>query len=661
MMAAAAFGQQMRQPSDQDKRASLKALSLEELSQIEVTSPSKEPQPASGVPMAIYVITGDEIRRSGALSIPEALQLAPGVEVARIDGNKWSVGIRGFSSRLSRSVLVLIDGRTVYTTFFAGTYWEVQDTVMDDIDRIEVIRGPGGTIWGPNAVNGVINIITKTTKDTHGLMASAGGGNEAQGFASFRYGGGNGRNLNYRAYGKGFTRSPEHHQDNANFDDWRAAQTGFRMDWERTQRDNITVQGDIYKEEAGERVTATSYTPPFARDVDANASLSGGNILARWTRDLKDGDQIQVQAYFDRTTRYESNFAEIRNTYDVDLLHRMRLPHRQEILWGLGARFSDGNAIQVVSGLTFDPAERTDRLLTAFFQDEITLVERRLALTLGTKILNTNFTGFALEPSARLTWTPRANETVWAAFTHAVRTPSRAEEDFNLSGYNPNSPPNLPVFARFIANKNFAPEQLNGYELGYRRLLRHNVYVDVATFFNHYHDLFSQDITGAPFLESNPAPTHLLLPARFGNGLLGTTTGGEIAPEWRLKEFWRLRGSYSYLHVDLKKAPGSQDAGSVPGIEGGSPQHQGLVTSALEFSKRFELDLSYRYVSALPAQSVPSYSTGDARLAWRPHPQLQMALVGRNLFQPWHIEARGDPGPLVGIKRSVYLKLTWTR
>ena len=639
----------------------LKKLSLEELSQIEVTSPAKEPQQAMRVPMAIYVITGEEIRRSGATNIPTALRLAPGVEVARIDGNKWSIGIRGFGSRLSRSVLVLIDGRTVYTTFFAGTYWEVQDTVMDDIDRIEVIRGPGGTIWGPNAVNGVINVITKSTKDTHGSLTSIGGGNEEQGFFNFRYGGGNGKNLDYRIYGKGYTRSPEMHSDHQNFDDWRSAQTGFRVDWSRREHETITVEGDLYREEAGERVTATSYTPPFSRDIDANAHLSGGNLLARWKRDLSPGSDIQVQAYYDRTNRAEPNFFETRDTFDVDLLHRIHLSERQQILWGLGARFSLGDAPAVVSGLTFDPQQRTDRLFTGFLQDEISLVAHRLSLTLGTKLLDTNFTGVELEPSARLTWTPTERQTVWAAFTHSVRTPSRAEEDFNLSGFITTTAAGVPFFARFIDNKAFAPEQLNGYELGYRRLIGGNLYVDLSTFFNHYHDLFSEDITGPTFFETSPAPAHFLLPAQFRNDLLGATTGMEIAPEWRPTTFWRLRGSYSFLHMDLKKAPGTLELGTSATLEGSSPQHQGLVESSWELSKRLELDLTYRYVSSLPSLSVPSYSTGDARLAWRVTPRFEISFVGRDLLQPWHFEYPEGAGPPVGIKRSAYVKFTWTR
>jgi len=665
LLAASTYSLQAQAPSQDDSsraaQATLKALTLEELSQIEVTTPSKEPTAAFRSPVAIFVITGEQIRRSGATSIPEALRLAPGVEVARIDANKWSIGIRGFGSRLSRSVLVLIDGRTVYTTLYDGTYWEVQDTIIDDIDRIEVIRGPGGTIWGPNAVNGVISIITKNAKNTHGMLVSAGTGNEEQGFLNFRYGGQQGPDLNYRFYAKAFTRSPETHSDNRNFDDWRSGQGGFRIDWKGDHRDSFTVQGDIYDEEAGESVQATSYTKPYSRVVDANALLSGGNLTARWSKVIRDGDDIQLQTYYDRTNRHEPNFGEIRSTYDLDFLQRLRLPARQQVSWGLGARFSRGDDIPVVSGLTFVPAKRTDELFTLFVQDEIGLIENRLSLVLGTKFLRTNFTGLELEPSARLLWTPTEKQTIWAAYTHAVRTPSDAEEDFNLLGYVGTTPSGLPYFARFIANPNFAPEQLNGYELGYRRLLGKSVYVDLAIFYNHYHDLFSEDIIGAPFLEADPPPLHLLLPAEFRNGLLGNTKGGEIAAEWEPKSNWRLRGSYSYLHMTLEKSPNSGDVGTAPIIEGSSPQHQALVQSGFNLSKALQLDFDYRYVSALPGQLVSAYSTADARLGWRVRPRWELSFVGRNLLQGSHPEYGGDPGPLVGIKRSAYLEVRWTK
>jgi len=639
--------------------AALKNLSLEELSQIEVTTPSKTPTRAFQSAAAITVITGEDIKRSGALSIPEALRLAPGVEVARIDGNKWSIGIRGFGSRLSRSVLVMIDGRTVYTPLFAGTYWEVQDTLMEDIDRIEVIRGPGGTIWGPNAVNGVINVITKDARDTKGTLASVGGGNEEQGFANFRYGGGD-KQFGYRIYGKAFTRSPEIHSDGRNFDDWRAAQTGMRMDWTNRHQDTFTVQGDLYDEEAGERVQATSYTQPYSQIIDGNALLSGGNIMGRWARVLSDGNDIQIQTYYDRTNRHEPNFGENRNSFDVDFLQRLRLPARQQISWGLGARVGPVHDIEVISGLTFLPSDRTDYLLTGFLQDDIGLIEQRLTLTLGTKVLRTNFTDVSLEPSARLLWTPTQQDTLWAAFTHGLRTPSDAEENFDLSGFIGTAPNGTPIFARFNANPSFAAEQLNGYELGYRRLLGRKIYLDIATFYNHYHDLFDEEIAGPIAPEATPAPAHLLLPAQFRNGLRGATEGGEIAPEWRPTTFWRLRGSYSYLHMNLGKAPGSGDIGTAPTIEGSSPGHEVTAQSSIDIKKSFQFDLAYRFISALPGQLVPSYSTGDARLAWR-RGQVELSLVGRNLLQPSHFESGGDPGPLVAIKRSVYAKIAWTR
>jgi iron complex outermembrane recepter protein len=635
-------------------------LTLEQLGNVEVTTVSRVPEQVWRTPAAIYVITHDDIQRSGATNIPDALRLAPGVEVARIDSSKWSIGIRGFGSRLSRDVLVLIDGRTVYTTLLAGTYWEVQNVLLADVDRIEVIRGPGGTIWGPNAVNGVINIITMSSKDSHGEMVSAGGGNVDQGFLNARYGAGYGK-LDYRVYAMGFDRGPEHHQDGKDFDRWRAAQAGFRADWAKTDRDAFTFQGDIYDEGAGELVTATTYAPPYSQNIDGLARLSGGNILARWQRTQGEGKDFQLQAYYDRTNRREPNFIDLRDTFDVDFLDRFRLPGRQQISWGTGVRFSTGDNPTVVSGLVFQPMERTDQLLTAFFQDEIGLIPNRLSLSLGTKLLHTNFTGAQLQPSARLLWTPTERQTLWAAFTHAVRTPSGAERNFFLSGFGGLSSTGLPIFARFNANPNFGSEELNGYELGYRRLVAKKVYIDIAGFFNHYSDLFSEDITGPIFIETDPAPTHILLPAEFGNGLLGSTEGFEIAPEWKVTRFWRLRGSYSFLEMHLKKGPNSLDVGTAPSIEGSSPQHQATIQSDLDFAKHFNLDLTYRYVSALTKQSVPAYSTADARFAWQLNRVLALSVVGQNLLQPYHYEFAGDPGPLVGIKRSVYAEIMWKR
>jgi len=647
---------------DADSNKPLKQLSLEQLGNLEVTTTSKSPEEVWKTPAAINVITSKDIERSGATTIAQALRLAPGVEVARIDGDKWSIGIRGFGSRLCRSVLVLIDGRTVYTTLLAGTYWEVQDTLLADIDRIEVIRGPGATIWGPNAVNGVINIITKSSKDTRGILASAGGGDVEQGFGNLRYGNGNDKGFSYRAYGKGYNRGPEYHPGGGNlFDDWQGAQAGFRMDWQKDSQNNFMLEGDIYKQSFGESVQATSYTPPYFQILDADANLDGGNINGRWIRTQGEGKDIQVQIYYDRNVRREPNFTDIRSSFDVDYLQRFRLPGRQQISVGLGMRLTPATDIEVFSGLTFQPNQRTDQLYTAFFQDEIGLVNNRLSLTVGSKLVKTNFSPVQLEPSARLLYTPRETQTFWAAFTHAVRTPADVERDFFLSGFIGPGPGGLPFFARFNANRNFRSEQLNGYELGYRQLLTKTLYVDIAGFYNHYSDLFSEDITGAPFLEDNPAPTHILLPAEFGNGLLGTTKGVEIAPEWRPTHFWRLRASYSYLQMDIKKSPNSLDVGSAPGINGSSPKHEVMVQSGFDLSKSFTLDLDYRYISALSGQMVSAYSTAGANFGWRFAEHFRLSVVGQNLLQPHHAEFNGEPGPIVQIKRSAYGQITWEK
>jgi iron complex outermembrane receptor protein len=642
---------------DQNPPASLKQLSLEQLGSVEVTTASKEPEQVWRTPAAIYVITQEDIRRSGATSIPEVLRLVPGVEVARIDSSKWSIGVRGFGSRLSRSVLVLIDGRSVYTPLFAGVYWEVQDTLLEDINRIEVIRGPGGTIWGANAVNAVINIITQNTKNTHGLLASAGGGNIDQGFAGFRYGGGRGKDFNYRVYAKGFTRGPEFHTAGTQFDDWRMAQTGFRTDWDVNTRDTLTLQGDLYNSEIGERVGYATYSPPSMVNAEQNAEVSGGNLLGRWSRVLNAESDVQLETYYDRTKRTEANIAETRDTFDIDFIHHLKLPRRQDFLWGFGARISSGNATQVVPTIVFVPNRHTDKLFSVFVQDEVPIVVNRLSVTVGAKFLHNEYTGLEIQPSARLLWTPTARQTIWTSVTRAVRTPSRIEENDLLTGL---ITPNPPTFVRLIGDGKFTSENLLGYEAGYRTLVNPKLYIDIAAFYNNYSDLLSIE-PGAPFSESSPSPTHTVVPLFFRNGLLGNTTGIEIAPDWTATQWWRLRGSYSHVHIDLHNRTTSMDTGTAGSLEGSSPHHQVVIQSLVNLPKKLEFDVTYRYVSALPTQTVSSYGTMDARLGWHLTPQLELSIAGNNLLQPHHAEFGGDPGGLVGIKRSAYARITWRR
>ncbi len=640
---------------DQKSEGRLTQVSLEELGQIEVTTASKEPVKASRTPAAIYVITQEDIRRAGVTSIAEALRLAPGVEVARVDSNTWSLGVRGFGSALSRSVLVLIDGRTVYTPLFAGVYWQVQDTLLEDIERIEVIRGPGGTIWGANAVNGVINIITKNAKDTNGLLVSTGGGNIDQGFVNFRLGAGNRKSFNYRIYGKAFTRGSEFHPDQKQFDDWRMGQVGFRSDWDLNNRDTLTLQGDLYNGDAGQSVGITSYSSPFMTNVQQNAELAGGNLLGRWKRVLGARSDIQLQTYYDRTDRKQANFAESRDTFDIDFIHHLALPRRQDFLWGLGARLSSGNAIVVVPTVAFTPNHFTDKLYSAFIQDEIPFAGNQLTLTIGSKFLHNSYSGFEVQPTVRLLWTPSSRQTVWGAVTRAVRTPSRIEEDLQLTGLLSPSPL---TFFRITGDRKFSSEHLIGYEAGYRTLVRSKFYLDIAAFHNNYDHLLSIE-PGAPFSEISPPPPHAVVPFLFRNGLFGNTSGFEIAPDWTPTSWWRLRGSYSYLHMDLNKEAASQDASAANSTQGSSPHHQVMIRSSLNLPKKLDFDQTFRYVSALPTQLVEAYVTADVQFSWRATRSLELSVVGQNLFQPHHAEFGGDPGALVGIARSAYAKITW--
>ena len=438
------------------------------------------------------------------------------------------------------------------------------------------------------------------------------------------------------------------------------------MDWTDQAHDEFTVSGDAYKQEDGERVSLSTYVPPLTENVDGNAQVSGANVVFRWKRTISDGNDIQVEAYYDRTNRHEPNLAEDRDTVDIDYVQRTKVSSRQELIYGAEGRSSDGRFSEVVSGLVFFPMHRLDYLVSGFFEDDITLVNDKLLLTAGSKILGTNYTSAGFQPSVRLLWTPTDKQSFWAAYTHALRTPSDSEEDFYLSSFL-GVGGGLNEFARFSANKYFAPEQLNGYELGYRMLIAKNLYVDIASFYNHYHDLFSEDVIGPLVLETTlpfpvpvEPPLHILLPAQFRNDISGYTKGIEIAPEWRPTNFWRLRGSYSFLHMNLEQTPGPGAIGlGTAGTTGSSPQHEGDIDSSFDIGKKVQLDLVYRYVSALPAESAPAYSTGDARIAWRFAPQLEFSVAGQNLFQPFHIEYAADPGMPVAIARSVYATLAW--
>lgn len=645
------------QQNNQQTADNLKELSLEQLGNVEVTTVSKEPEQVWKTPAAIYVLTQEDIRRSGATSLPELLRLVPGVEVARTDSDHWAIGIRGFGGQFSKSLLVMIDGRSVYTPLFAGVYWQVQDTLLEDIERIEVIRGPGGTIWGANAVNGVINIITKHSRDTHGMLASGTAGSVDQGIGEFRYGSGNDKGFDYRVYGKGFIRGPEFHPDDANFDRWRTGQLGFRSDWVPSSRDSLTVQGDMYMGSDGERVAVSLYSPPSTLVIDGPHDVSGGNLLGRWNRKLDEDSDFQLQTYYDRTSRFSPQLGEVRNTFDIDFLYHTRFRNSQELLIGAGARWSPDRVVQNFATLDFEPHQETDSIYSWFIQDQIPLVKERLSLTVGSKFEHNNYSGFEIQPNARLLWTPTNHQTFWAAITRAVRTPSRLDQDLQLTAFLGGNPP---VYLRVLGDDSFTSEKLIGSEIGYRTLVAKSLYLDVSTFYNIYDDLYGYG-TGTAFVETSPPPVRVILQLPLANALKGRTAGLELAPDWKPCGWLELKGSYSYLHLHVKDKTGFTDDLNTASDNGSSPHHQFEFQALFNLPKKFEFDGTVRYVSELPAQLVEAYTTADVRFGWRPSRAWEFSLVGQNLLQPRHPEFGADINTLVGIKRSGYLNIVWKR
>ncbi len=605
----------------------LKRLSLEQLMDVEVTSVSRRPERLSTTASAIQIITAEDIRSSGASSIPEALRLAPNLEVEQVNSSQWAVSARGFNNVLANKLLVMIDGRTVYTPLYAGVFWDVQNVPLEAVDRIEVISGPGGTLWGANAVNGVINIITKRATETQGLSAEGGGGTELQGFGGVRYGGQLSSDLAYRVYGHGFGRGSTVLSNGADAkDSWWMGQGGFRMDWKASKADALTLQSDYYEgrpdPDGGVRIVAR-----------------GGNAIGRWTRVLSEGSDFQLQIYYDRGYRdFGQGFTEDLSTYDVDWQHRFQLGRRQEVIWGLGARLMD-HQTENLALFAFLPAHRLLHLYSAFLQDEIALVGHRLRLTLGSKFEHNDYTGFEIQPSARLAWTPAAHHTVWAAASRAVRTPSRLDRDFFLY-----AAPSVPL----ITGGDLQSEDLLATELGWRLQAHARASLSLSTFYNDYDNVRTAE----------PGPPPLGIPITLGNGLRGHTYGAELAAVYQVSGHWRLRGGYTFLKKELSLKPGSNDLNQ-GSAESDDPEHQFLVQSSADLPGRLELGAVFRYVSELPNPQVPGYAGLDLRLAWKAAERLELAVVGQNLLHGERAEfIPSSPSPR-SVERGVYAKVTW--
>jgi iron complex outermembrane recepter protein len=632
----------------------LTELSLEELASLEVVSVQKRPQALKDATAAVTVISGKEIAGSGATSIPALLRRVPGMHVARLDSSQWAMGIRGFTNSVARAQLAVQDGRSLYTPLFAGTYWDVQNPFLEDVDQIEVVRGPGGTLWGANAVTGIINIITKDAGRTQGGLVALGGGNEERGFGRARFGGRWRGGTAYRVYGAYFNRAPQDHRTTPDYDGWHMYQGGFRIDWTRTPAETLTVQGDLYRGQAGRRNTFASFTAPYVTTLEEDARLSGGNLRTRWRRTLGEGREVNVQGYYDRTNRQEPNFSEGRDTFDLDAQCRLALPARQELVFGLGYRVSDGRTRSVPT-LAFLPPDRTDDLASAFVEDTLQLVPGRLRLALGTKVEWNDYSGFELQPSVRLAFNATARHGLWLALTRAVRTPTRFDRDLVL---NVAAAPGRPVFARLLGDPRFDTERARALEAGYRAQLSPHLSLDVAGFYNRYPNLVSYE-AGAPFVEAG----RVVLPLRTANGTVGTVGGVEASADVRPAERWLLRAGYSYLNMRVSPQLSSNDSGS-GAVEDGSPRHQVFVSSTASLPRRVSLDALWRWVARLPSQDVPAYSELDVHVRWRATEHVELALAGQNLLHPRHLEfGTGSIGGAdrsdVRIRRAVYAQATF--
>jgi iron complex outermembrane recepter protein len=638
-------------------------LSLEELTRIEVTSVSKKAEPLNHAPAAIYVITGEDIRRSGVTSIPEALRLAPGLQVARLDAHNWAISARGFNDVFANKLLVLIDGRSVYTPLFAGVYWDVQDLLLEDVEKIEIIRGPGATLWGANAVNGVINITTKSSFATQGALVVAGYGSE-EGFGALRHGGRFGEHGSYRLYTK-----YRHHDKSAlpsgrdANDSWEALRSGFRTDWEPSAQNLFTVQGDIYQNREHQTYNLLVPAFPFSRDDNDILKLSGGNVLGRWTHHFSDESDLRLQTYYDRTQRRNGFFNEERDTADIELQYRLPLFKRQDLVVGAGYRYSDSANLKSNFTLSFGPAERQTHIFNAFIQDRITLVEERLFLTLGSKLEHNDYTHWEFQPGGRLLWTPKDDHAVWASVSRAVRTPARSDRDMRLVAavlppLSAENPAPFPGIVTVDGNDDFHSEVLLAYEVGYRVQPWTAVSFDLALFYNDYDRLTSFE----PRAEDlSNVPSYIRYPLFFANDLEGEIYGGELAADWHVADWWLLRGSYSYLQIQLHQPAGSLDI-TLDDDERAGPHHQFVLRSLADLPHNLQLDVGLRYVDSLPAKGIASYVGLDMRLGWRPWQHLDFSIVGQNLIEARHAEF--SPSIIreqqTQVQRAVYGKVTWT-
>jgi iron complex outermembrane receptor protein len=646
----------MAVPAQHDSR-DLAEASLEELMNIQVTSVSKKEQSLSKAPSAIYVITQDDIRQSGATNVPDLLRMVPGVNVARINANTWAISIRGFNSRYAGKVLVLVDGRTIYNSFFSGVFWDQQTTPLENIDRIEVIRGAGGTVWGANAMNGVINIITKSAKETHGGLVSSEAGSQDRAQELAQYGGAAGAKGSYRVYGRYIMNenSPALAGSPA-VDDGHSSQMGFRSDWGLSPRDSLTVQADVLGAAEGQTITTLfSNRLPDYYTLNDQVKLAAGNILGRWNHQFSNGSETTVQIYYDRFRRFDQGL-ENQNTGDVDFQYHFHAGARNDIVAGIGYRLTDqtfANGYEVVLGA----GQRKDNLFSSFIQDEFRLANS-VSLTMGVKFEHNAYTGYEFEPSVQLVWSPNSRQTVWASASRAIQQPSWVYAQAQVDQAAVPVPGLGTAIYQINGNPLGKAPVVFDYGLGYRTALSKRLSLDTTVFLGDYDRLQTLE-SQIPFFTLSPSPPHLLLPNIFGNLANGRTYGIEVSGRWDVAKWWRINPGFSFLQTNLSLDAGATNA-TIAFTSADSPTHQAQLRSSIKLPHNVEWDVSAYYVGALTTGPVPAYTRLDTKLGWHIGESIAVGITGQNLLSPRHVEfLDGLQVTPTETARAVIAKITW--
>ena len=615
-------------------------LSLDELMNETVTSVSKKEESLFDAAAAVSVLSNDDLRRSGVTTVADALRLVPGMDVGSVNASQWSVSARGFNTLYANKLLVLVDGRAVYTPLFAGVYWDLQQAMLADLDRIEVIRGPGATVWGANAVNGVINIVSRKAQDTQGGLLQVGGGNVQEATAGARYGGRIGEHTHYRAFAS--------YQSHADFplsngqdagDRWEGGQAGFRIDHELQAGSLLTWQAGATRS-----------------DLDAGtADGSNVNTVGRWTRQWSDGSSLELQGYYDHSHRDEpSRGRNTADTADLSLQHGFRLSQRNELIWGLGYRHIEGTVEQTNPAIAVRDGSHQQDVFSGFVQNEFTWIPDRLNLTAGVKLERNDFTGVELQPSLRASFKPDPRQTLWSAVSRAVRTPSVIEGGDQLAiaiGAPFTGPDGGLYVPTLVGNPDLGPEVLWAYELGYRIRPAERLSIDLASFYNRYSHLISYGAVR----RLTPGTPVGAAEVPFDNSLSGETYGAETSVSYAATDHWRLTTTYSWLVMNLEGPAGPNRDNT----ERASPRNQASLRSSYDFARRGSVDAQLRYVDAI--QSVPAYLTADLRLSYRLLDRLECALVGQNLFDPRHPEQATQFFAISSeVPRGIYGTIAWS-